>query len=536
MVAEKSLKGNSMQYLCKLTILIALLVSQILGQQVGPPEFTSQDSTNMLTWKIPNIKSAEVTGYSIDPAKIEISVKTKEKLDHVRFNEYFNTNSLYRASYLPKSKKESLITLFFRKYPEYVIQSSDSTVSFSFKKEVEKIADLKTKEESIIPDTTINLVFNGASLSEVLKALSFKYGMNILNNSTSIAPITVNANGVNLKTIFNSILETNGLTWYSTENIIIITDAENIMGSKSGLETVVVHLNYIESEVAITSFSDQLSPRGTMIPLDITGGKGAGGTNKLIITDTKENIDIINNLINKIDIRPKQINISVKFIETSLQTDERLGIDWTQRAQLSGPEMPPDSGTGAIGIGSWQEFAMAKMDLPLYQVIIEALESDNQTKLLQEPQVTTFDNFKANVNIGTTLPVLVPQGEGSVFGTNPYTFENVNVDIQLDVTPRVNSSDEISLQLDTQVSAIINFVGPDKDRPVVSTRSAKTNVMVGNGETLLIGGLILEDNTDNLGKVPFLSNIPIIKNFFTMKTKGRQQRELLIFITPAIIG
>jgi len=80
MVAEKSLKGNNMQYLCKLTILIALLVSQILGQQVGPPEFTSQDSTNMLTWKIPNIKSAEVNGYSIDPAKIEISVKTKEKL------------------------------------------------------------------------------------------------------------------------------------------------------------------------------------------------------------------------------------------------------------------------------------------------------------------------------------------------------------------------------------------------------------------------------------------------------------------------
>ena len=179
---------------------------------------------------------------------------------------------------------------------------------------------------------------------------------------------------------------------------------------------------------------------------------------------------------------------------------------------------------------------MAKMDLPLYQVIIEALESDNQTKLLQEPQVTTFDNFKANVNIGTSLPVLVPQGEGSVFGTNPYTFENVNVDIQLDVTPRVNSSDEISLQLDTQVSAIINFVGPDKDRPVVSTRSAKTNVVVGNGETLLIGGLILEDDTDNLGKVPFLSNIPIIKNFFTMKTKGRQQRELLIFITPSIVG
>ena len=179
---------------------------------------------------------------------------------------------------------------------------------------------------------------------------------------------------------------------------------------------------------------------------------------------------------------------------------------------------------------------MAKMDLPLYQVVLEALESDNRTKLLQEPQVTTFDNFTSEINVGTTLPVLVPQGEGSVFGTNPYTFENVSVNIVLKVTPRVNNPNEITMQLDTQVSAIINYVGPDKDRPVVSTRSAKTNVVVGNGETLLIGGLILEDDSDITGKVPFLGNIPLLKRFFTIDTKSEQQRELLIFITPSIIG
>ena len=113
-----------------------------------------------------------------------------------------------------------------------------------------------------------------------------------------------------------------------------------------------------------------------------------------------------------------------------------------------------------------------------------------------------------------------------------YTFENINVDISLDVTPRINSVNEISMQLNTQVSAII---GPDKDRPVVSNRNANTNVVVGNGETLLIGGLI-EDNSNSFGSIPFLSKIPLIKNFFTMKTKSDQQRELLIFITPSIIG
>ena len=82
------------------------MVSQILAQQVGPPEFTSQDSTNMLTWKIPNIKSAEVTGYSIDPAKIEISVKTKEKLDHVRFNEYLIQTVFIVRVIFPNLKKK----------------------------------------------------------------------------------------------------------------------------------------------------------------------------------------------------------------------------------------------------------------------------------------------------------------------------------------------------------------------------------------------------------------------------------------------
>ena len=104
--------------------------------------------------------------------------------------------------------------------------------------------------------------------------------------------------------------------------------------------------------------------------------------------------------------------------------------------------------------------------------------------------------------------------EGSVIGTNPYTFQDIDVNIVLNVTPRINSPNEITMQLDTQVSAIINYVGPDKDRPVVSNRSAKTNVVVGNGETLLIGGVILEDDSDITGRVPFFGNIPIIKNFF----------------------
>ena len=516
---------------------ILFTIANLAYSQSVQPAFLSSDSLrHNLRWKIEVLDDSEVSSVSIDPVTIEIKFNTKEKLSHSRFTKYYNLGNLYRVNYSPLSKKSGKFSLYFRSLPVHELVSSDSALTFSFLSTYTKDSATSFVFESIIPDTLIDVNFNGTNLGDVLKTISFRYGLNIVSSSNFSSPVTISTKQVPLRTIFNSLIETNGLEWYSVDNVIIVSSSETLQGSKSGLETEVVHLNYIESSVVVESFRDLLSPRGSLKPLDITSGKGSGSTNKVLITDSRESIDRIRSLISKIDQRPKQVNIAVKFIETSLQTDESLAIDSTPRASLQGPTLPPDSGAAAVGMGSWGEFAMAKMDLPLYQVVIEALESDNETKLLQEPQVTTFDNYSAKVNVGTSLPVLVPQGEGSVFGTNPYTFENVTVNISLDVTPRINSTEEISMKLSTQVSAIINYVGPDKDRPVVSTRNAETNVVVGNGETLLIGGLILEDTSNSFGSVPFLSKIPLLKNLFTMKTNSDQQRELLIFITPSIIG
>ena len=92
------------------------------------------------------------------------------------------------------------------------------------------------------------------------------------------------------------------------------------------------------------------------------------------------------------------------------------------------------------------------------------------------------------------------------------------------------------MAINAQIQAIIGYVGPDADRPVVSTRSTDTNVRVADGRTLLIGGLILDDESKAVDKVPFLGNIPIIGRLFTSTVKKTSQRELLIFITPSIVS
>ena len=93
------------------------------------------------------------------------------------------------------------------------------------------------------------------------------------------------------------------------------------------------------------------------------------------------------------------------------------------------------------------------------------LASDNDARLLQEPQITTFNNSQANISVGTEIPVVVPQGEGSVFGTNPYTFEIQKIDISLDVLPRINAGGLITMEINASVAAIIGHAGPEADQP-----------------------------------------------------------------------
>jgi len=514
----------------KLKKCILLLQIVFLFGEVPKISFSETDSIVTITTSLNFIDEIE-TDYDINNSLFLVRYETDEEVYDERFNTDYNGKNIYRVSFMPETDEKGVIKYYFKKLPFINFYHSDSTLVLSYEKEQFKAIDTVTEIHDIIPDTIISVNFNSVAISDVFKTLSFRYGMNLMNNSTNENSITMNAGGISLKNLFYSILESNNMTSVVVDNIIILSDTETLINSKIGLKTDIIQLNYISSKIAVESFVDQLSERGSMKPL-ILGQT----SNKVIITDTHEKIELIKELVSLIDVKPKQINIAVKFIETSLQEDERLGIDWTTRATMEGPATVSDSSLMEIGIGNWESFAMAKLDLPLYQIIIDALESDNYTQLLQEPQVTTFDNHEATVNIGTSLPVLVPQGEGSVFGTNPYTFQNVSVNISLKVTPTVSSNNEIKMAISTNVSAIINFVGPDKDRPVVSTRSANTNVLIGDQETLLIGGLIIDDFSDSIGKVPLLSKIPLLKYFFTMKTKTDTQRELLIFITPSIIG
>ena len=255
----------------------------------------------------------------------------------------------------------------------------------------------------------------------------------------------------------------------------------------------------------------------------------------VMVTDVPTNFALIDRVIGTIDQEGAQINIAVKFIETTLKRGETIGIDWNlrQSMQLPGNRKGVSSNNInfseiAFGIDT---MSFATLTAPVVSAMLDLLANDDDTKLLQEPQVTTMNNSPANIVVGTTIPILVPQGEGSVFGTNPYTYEDKDVNISLDVLPRLNAYNAISLAINTSVQAIIGYTG-ENSRPIISNRETNTNVRVKNGETLLIGGMIFETEEEKVNKVPLLGDLPLIKSLFRYSSTPKGAKGAFNFYYP----
>jgi general secretion pathway protein D len=141
----------------------------------------------------------------------------------------------------------------------------------------------------------------------------------------------------------------------------------------------------------------------------------------------------------------------------------------------------------------------------------------------------------ATVTVGTTFPILVPQIT-EVLGTIPFQFEEEEIKITLNVQPRISEEKFITMALEATVQALVGMAGPNADHPIISERSSRAQIMVKNGETLLIGGLIFDQIIETETKVPLLGSVPLIGKLFTHTIQSTEQRELLIFITPAKVN
>lgn len=480
-----------------------------------------------------------VTSEKFAPPTFELKL-VGARWDQGNYSKWTNTHTLIK--YVLKTSKGRLAKpvidiKFFLTQPNSIELSmsneTDLVLSWEITKEIEPKEEIS--EEEAIFSQRVSLNFRSAALFDVVRLLTEANDMNVIlgNEFVEAGTITLALDNVLLQTALDAILKINGYEWFMMDDIVIVKSPEDSFTGE--LASEIYELEYGDATIIGPALAGVLTDKGRATPFS---SRVSGASDRLLVQDRIIAFRQIEKVIKKMDKPQKQVNIAIKFMETTLKEEEHLGIDWSFRAQALSPfptdSLPETFDFGEL-VGDMTGLNAVQLTTPLLSILMEILAADNSAKLLQEPHVTTFNNQTASINVGTTIPILVPQGQGSVFGTNPYTFENQTVSIALDVTPRINGDDYISLKIVASVQAIIGYVGPDADRPSVSSRDMNTSVMVKSGGSLLIGGLIFEDNNLTVNKVPILGDIPILKSIFSSTIERTDQRELLVFITPSIV-
>ena len=525
------------------------------------------------------------------PPKITLTFP-KTQLVQDNFTRTSNVSPLMRLAVRqnPHDDSEVIVEMYFSKIPQYATQwLGDDLLLVSWPEVRERKASRRQNRRADLPGT-VSMNFKNADLVNILRLLAAQHHINIITGPDVEGEVSVSLKDVDLWSALDAILKVNGFDWFQQGNIIVVKPMETEMIGE--LETRVYKMNYADAGAISTALGSVLSEKGKVQLFSpvmagagggaaggaaggagaagggmagalggMAGGGAAGGMagggasggmggaaggvtyDHIVITDLAQNFERIEAVISELDKKIPQINIAVKFIETKLSLEERLGINWNLRTSLTGPTIQEDAnafedlleiGTTLLTGGS--QLRLATLTLPMFSALMEIMGTDDDTRLLQEPQVTTFENTTAEIGIGTSYPILLPQADASAFGAETYQFEDVEINVSLNVTPRINEERYVSLNLTATVQALVGFAGPNGDRPIVSDRSTKTRVMVANGETLLIGGLIFDQVNRSETSPPIIGKIPILKKFFTHTRTSTEQRELLIFITPNIIN
>jgi general secretion pathway protein D len=272
-------------------------------------------------------------------------------------------------------------------------------------------------------------------------------------------------------------------------------------------------------------------------------------TNAMIIDASPQDFETLKDVIEKLDVRRRQVYLEAIVAEVSLDKTRELGIEFQGattlgngvgfgRTNLSGDInqlLTPASLQGLIlAAASSQTVTVNGVTVPAQQALLRALERQSDTNILSAPTILTSDNQEAEIVSGQNVPFIASRSTSEVNLSNTFaTIERRDVGITLRVTPQISEGGSVRLDIFEEVSDVIS--NDPQLGPTTTIRSATTTVVAKDGQTVVIGGLIFDVKNKDQSKVPYISDIPVIGNLFRFSSDRNRKTNLLIFLTPHII-
>ncbi|UCE66601.1 MAG: hypothetical protein JSU85_00880 [Candidatus Zixiibacteriota bacterium] len=413
---------------------------------------------------------------------------------------------------------------------------------------------IKTKPPRDNPawlEKRISVDFENTPLVSALTLLSRKNDFNIVTPPLDENTVSAHLKDVKVREALDAILKVSGHIYYVDGDIVVVRSLAD--ESPGELATGVFSLDYIDARQVEEQVKNMLSQKGRVqiisAGLASAEGETSGFPSKMIaVTDLEFIIPLVEEFIEKIDVKPRQVRIEVKLIETNLSSEEKFGFDWQKSmlAKITGadPGFETSQNNDSDNLFAFAEHPYGKSDftygtLTISEVslLIDFLKESGNSKLLSNPSVTTSDGKPARIEVATTIPIqTINRFTEAAAVQDIATYQFKDVGITLDVTPVVNNSGYITLKCTPSVEEITGWVGPtDNQQPITSKRTVTTDVLVMDGETLVIGGLIKENTIQSEKGVWLLSDIPFLGELFKTRSNTKSSSDLMILIKPVLL-
>lgn len=452
----------------------------------------------------------------------------------------------------------SLITFSLNGFISFQHQQNDKVLIL----EVEPASEQQSQQttEDRFSGEPISLDFQDVPVRQVLQIIAQVNGFNLVTTDTVTGNVTISLSGVPWDQALDMILKIKGLDKRLEGNILLIAPTEELTARETQqlqsrqqvaelapLNSVNIQINYAKAQdmanILKTGENSILSPRGT-VSVDER-------TNTLLIRDTQASIDEANSLVMALDIPVKQVLIESRMVTVRDNVDEQLGVRWgfTDKqnddgisGSLKGAEtaaggtipsltdrlnvnLPVKSPAGKIG------FHVASLvDGTILDLELSALETENKGEVIASPRITVANQQEAYIEQGTEIPYVQSTSSGAT------SVEFKKAVLSLKVTPHITPDNRIILNLvvtqDTRGETVSTSTGP---AVAIDTQEISTQVLVDNGETIVLGGIFQQNSSDDISKVPLFGDLPLLGGLFRSKQTIYQKRELLIFVTPKIL-
>jgi general secretion pathway protein D len=257
--------------------------------------------------------------------------------------------------------------------------------------------------------------------------------------------------------------------------------------------------------------------------------------NALLINATPTEYSVIESALKRLDTRPIQVLIEASLAEVTLTDDMRYGIQWSYLAG-DGRLTLSESSAGTIN-STFPGFSYLFTGRPDIRAVLNAIESLTNVRVISNPKLLVLNNREAQLQIGDQVPITVQSSQGTV-GENAPIVNSVqfrDTGVILRVTPRVNKSGLVILDVSQEVSDVVPTTTSGIDSPTIQQRKFNSTVAVRDGETIALGGLIRETKSNSGSGVPLLRRIPWLGELFGSTVRGTRRTELIVLMTPTVI-